>query len=67
MAVISPLVRKEARDAGLDLTALTGTGPDGVVSRRDVRAAIAERTTRQRPAVPEAGASTRTDEALSRA
>jgi 2-oxoisovalerate dehydrogenase E2 component (dihydrolipoyl transacylase) len=58
VAVISPLVRKEARDAGLDLTALTGTGPDGVVSRHDVRAAIAERTTRQRPAVPEAGAST---------
>ena len=62
VAVISPLVRKEARDAGLDLTDLTGTGPDGVVSRRDVRAAIAERTTRQRPAGPEAGASTPTDE-----
>jgi len=56
VAVISPLVRKEARDAGLDLTALTGTGPDGVVSRHDVRAAIAERTTRQRPAAPAADA-----------
>ena len=62
VAVISPLVRKEARDAGLDLTALTGTGPDGVVSRHDVRAAIAERTTQQRPAVPEAGASTASGE-----
>ena len=57
VAVISPLVRKEARDAGLDLTALTGTGPDGVVSRRDVRAAIAEQTTRQHPAVGDADAS----------
>jgi 2-oxoisovalerate dehydrogenase E2 component (dihydrolipoyl transacylase) len=50
VAVISPLVRKEARDAGLDLTRLTGTGPDGVVSRQDVRAAIAERTLPQQPA-----------------
>ena len=57
VAVISPLVRKEARDAGLDLTALTGTGPDGVVSRRDVRAAIAEQTTRQDLAVGDADAS----------
>jgi 2-oxoisovalerate dehydrogenase E2 component (dihydrolipoyl transacylase) len=57
VAVISPLVRKEARDAGLDLTALTGTGPDGVVSRRDVRAAIAEQTTRQHRAVGDADAS----------
>jgi pyruvate dehydrogenase E2 component (dihydrolipoamide acetyltransferase) len=48
VAVISPLARKEARDAGLDLAALTGTGPEGAVSRRDIRAAIAERTM-QRP------------------
>jgi pyruvate dehydrogenase E2 component (dihydrolipoamide acetyltransferase) len=47
--VISPLVRKQARDAGLDLAGLTGTGPAGVVSREDVRRAIAER---QRPAAP---------------
>jgi 2-oxoisovalerate dehydrogenase E2 component (dihydrolipoyl transacylase) len=40
-AVISPLVRKEARDAGLDLATLTGNRPAGVVSRRDVREAIA--------------------------
>jgi len=44
IAVISPLARKEARHAGVDLAALTGTGPDGVISRRDIRAAIAERT-----------------------
>jgi len=42
VAVISPLVRKEARDAGLDLTSIAGTGPDGLVSRQDVRQAIAE-------------------------
>jgi 2-oxoisovalerate dehydrogenase E2 component (dihydrolipoyl transacylase) len=54
VAVISPLVRKQARDAGLDLAGLTGTGPAGVVSRQDVRRAIAERAGRQRPAVPAA-------------
>jgi 2-oxoisovalerate dehydrogenase E2 component (dihydrolipoyl transacylase) len=42
-AVISPLVRKQARDAGLDLASLAGTGPAGVISRQDVRQAIAER------------------------
>ena len=48
--MISPLVRKQARDAGLDLTALTATGPDGVVSRGDVREAIAQRAAaRERP------------------
>jgi pyruvate dehydrogenase E2 component (dihydrolipoamide acetyltransferase) len=50
--VISPIVRKEAKDAGLDLTSLTGTGPAGVISRRDVRLAIAERTTRPQRPVP---------------
>ena len=54
VGVISPLVRKQARDAGLDLAGLTGTGPAGVVSRQDVRRAIAERAERQRPAVPAA-------------
>ena len=47
VAVISPIVRKEARDAGLDLTALAGTGPAGVISRGDVRQAITERATRE--------------------
>ena len=49
VAVISPIVRKEARDAGLDLTSITGTGPAGLVRRQDVRQAIAELATR-RPA-----------------
>ena len=52
VAVISPLVRKEARDAGLDLTRLAGTGPAGVISREDVRQAIAERATGQRQQAP---------------
>ena len=41
--VISPLVRKTALDAGLDLTTITGTGPSGLIRRADVRAAIAQR------------------------
>jgi pyruvate dehydrogenase E2 component (dihydrolipoamide acetyltransferase) len=39
--VISPIVRKLAREAGLDLARITGTGADGLVLRRDVNQAIA--------------------------
>jgi pyruvate dehydrogenase E2 component (dihydrolipoamide acetyltransferase) len=38
--VISPLVRRLARERGLDVAALRGTGPGGVVRRADVEAAI---------------------------
>jgi pyruvate dehydrogenase E2 component (dihydrolipoamide acetyltransferase) len=48
--VISPLVRKQARDAGLDLASLAGSGPGGLVLRRDVAAAST-------PAGPAAAAS----------
>ena len=41
--VISPLVRRLARDAGVDLKALTGSGEGGLIVRRDVERAIAER------------------------
>jgi len=41
--VISPLVRKMARDAGLDLASVTGSGPAGLVGREDVRRALAQR------------------------
>jgi 2-oxoisovalerate dehydrogenase E2 component (dihydrolipoyl transacylase) len=34
--VISPLVRRLARDSGVDLTAVRGTGEGGVISRADV-------------------------------
>jgi 2-oxoisovalerate dehydrogenase E2 component (dihydrolipoyl transacylase) len=37
--VSSPLVRRLARDNGVDLSALNGTGPDGVITRQDVEAA----------------------------
>jgi pyruvate dehydrogenase E2 component (dihydrolipoamide acetyltransferase) len=48
--VISPLVRKIARDAGLDLASVDGTGPSGLVRREDVRRALAQ----QSPAAPSA-------------
>ncbi len=37
--VISPVVRRLARERGLDLSTLTGSGPAGVILRRDVEAA----------------------------
>ncbi|MEV4559496.1 dihydrolipoamide acetyltransferase family protein [Kitasatospora sp. NPDC049285] len=40
VAVISPLVRRIAREHGLDLAALAGSGPDGLIMRRDVEAAV---------------------------
>ncbi|MWA12388.1 dihydrolipoamide acetyltransferase family protein [Streptomyces sp. BA2] len=46
--VISPLVRKLARENGVELRELTGTGPDGLIMRADVETAIAaERTAAQ--------------------
>ncbi len=41
-----PPVRKLAKDLGVDLTTVTPSGPDGVITREDVHAAVA-------PAVPE--------------
>lgn len=39
--VISPLVRKLAREHGIDFTALAPSGPHGIIQRRDVERAIA--------------------------
>lgn len=39
-AVISPLVRKMARDHGVSLDAIEGSGTSGLIMRRDVEAAI---------------------------
>ncbi|MGO4145627.1 dihydrolipoamide acetyltransferase family protein [Paenarthrobacter sp. YAF11_1] len=39
-AVISPLVRKMARDHGVSLDAIEGSGSSGLIMRRDVEAAI---------------------------
>ncbi|WP_131739117.1 dihydrolipoamide acetyltransferase family protein [Actinomadura roseirufa] len=40
--VISPVVRRLARDHGVDVAAVAPSGPGGVVLRRDVEAAIAQ-------------------------
>ncbi|MFJ3172540.1 dihydrolipoamide acetyltransferase family protein [Streptomyces roseus] len=40
VAVISPLVRKLARDNGVDLRGLRGSGPEGLILRADVEAAL---------------------------
>jgi 2-oxoisovalerate dehydrogenase E2 component (dihydrolipoyl transacylase) len=37
-----PPVRKLAKDLGVDLAILTGTGPDGIITREDVHAAAAQ-------------------------
>ena len=50
--VISPLVRKMARDAGLDLASVTGTGPSGLVRREDVRRALAQHAAAAPSAAP---------------
>ncbi|MEU4190506.1 dihydrolipoamide acetyltransferase family protein [Kribbella sp. NPDC026611] len=41
--VVAPLVRRLARDAEVDLTALAGSGEGGLIVRRDVEQAIAAR------------------------
>ncbi|MFI6373878.1 dihydrolipoamide acetyltransferase family protein [Streptomyces sp. NPDC050546] len=46
-----PPVRKLAKDLGVDLTTIVPTGPDGVITREDVHAAVA-RPQAPQPAVP---------------
>ncbi|WP_424936461.1 MULTISPECIES: dihydrolipoamide acetyltransferase family protein [Bacteria] len=43
VAVRSPIVRRLARDLGVDLLAITPTGSDGAITRADVMAAAVER------------------------
>ncbi|MFF8599334.1 dihydrolipoamide acetyltransferase family protein [Streptomyces sp. NPDC015232] len=52
--VISPLVRKLARDGGLDLREVRGSGPEGLILRADVENALAvrDRATAAPAAVP---------------
>ncbi|WP_129295365.1 dihydrolipoamide acetyltransferase family protein [Streptomyces lydicus] len=52
VAVISPLVRRMARENGLDLRELTGSGRDGLILRTDVECAIRARREREPSAVP---------------
>src|SRR6266540_1169157 len=50
VALAKPPVRKLARDLGIDLAGLTGSGPDGSITRDDVLAV------RQEPAAPSVAA-----------
>jgi pyruvate dehydrogenase E2 component (dihydrolipoamide acetyltransferase) len=43
VAVISPLVRRFAREQGVDLTTVAGTGRDGLIMRADVERAVQSR------------------------
>ncbi|MFE2147141.1 dihydrolipoamide acetyltransferase family protein [Streptomyces sp. NPDC059456] len=52
VAVISPLVRKIARDHGIDLRALRGSGPEGLILRSDVEAALRAPQPAAAPAAP---------------
>lgn len=48
----SPLARNRARELGVDVAMLTGTGPGGRIVRRDVEAAAAARPVPSTPAPP---------------
>ncbi len=52
-----PAVRKQARDYGLELSQVKGTGPEGRILKEDVQAFVRERLSGERaggiPAVPE--------------
>ncbi|MFF1557961.1 dihydrolipoamide acetyltransferase family protein [Streptomyces sp. NPDC058279] len=50
--VISPLVRKLARDNGVDLRALRGSGPEGLILRADVEAALRAEVAQTTEAAP---------------
>ncbi|WP_417820814.1 pyruvate dehydrogenase complex dihydrolipoamide acetyltransferase [Terasakiella sp.] len=52
----SPLARRIAAQEGLDLEALSGTGPRGRIVKRDIDAALAAGTGKATPAAPEAKA-----------
>jgi pyruvate dehydrogenase E2 component (dihydrolipoamide acetyltransferase) len=49
---VSPIARKLAKDAGVDVSQITGTGPSGRVVRRDVEARVANGTAAAQPAAP---------------
>lgn len=55
-----PIVRRLAREHGIDLTAIVGTGPGGAITRADVEAAIAAADRR----TEEPAAGTREDERI---
>lgn len=49
--VINPLVRKLAKENSVDITQVTGTGPDGLVLRGDVEALIGQGSEAAAPSV----------------
>jgi len=54
----SPLAKKIARDKGVDLGAVAGTGPGGRIVRRDIDAALAGQTVEGKPKTADAPPST---------
>ena len=52
---ISPVARKMAEEAMIDITTVKGTGPEGRIVREDIERAIAEKTTKKTEA-PKQGA-----------
>ncbi|MFJ5782336.1 dihydrolipoamide acetyltransferase family protein [Streptomyces hydrogenans] len=62
--VISPLVRKLARDRGLDLREVRGSGPEGLILRADVERALTARETPAAPAPPAAASVAATGERI---
>jgi 2-oxoisovalerate dehydrogenase E2 component (dihydrolipoyl transacylase) len=48
-AKATPLVRRIAQELGVDLASLTGTGPQGRITERDVRAAASPQEGRREP------------------
>jgi pyruvate dehydrogenase E2 component (dihydrolipoamide acetyltransferase) len=61
--VVSPLVRKQAREHGIDAAQLAGSGPDSLVLRSDVDRAIAALEDTLAPAVgPETSSSSSVDD-----
>jgi len=56
--VVSPIVRRLARQHGFDASRLEGTGPDHLVMRRDVEAFIGEQSSLRAATAPAGGAST---------
>ncbi|MGO4705222.1 pyruvate dehydrogenase complex dihydrolipoamide acetyltransferase [Microvirga sp. 2MCAF38] len=52
----SPLAKRIAKDAGIDLAAVQGSGPHGRIVEKDVRAAVAGGGAKRAPAAAPAGA-----------
>ncbi|MCQ1955416.1 2-oxo acid dehydrogenase subunit E2 [Arthrobacter sp. zg-Y826] len=63
---VSPLVRRLARDAGLKLADVAGSGPDGLILRRDVEAAMAPAAAEHAAAAPAGVEEVTTEETAAR-